>query len=314
MIYPFIPEDQFKDSIELITNGLANFSPFKLTFSEFQYFEHARSFTVFLKPQTEPPDALQQLHKILFDLFPYCDELSTKSENGFSPHLTVGQFTTKNETEVKLSEFNRNLKHIVFKVDKINLISRSGNDPFTIKFTIPIGQAPRSIDNKVKNVPSDILSKTDHDVLLISDRILNWLNRQKDLNKLPKTFNSLKSATQNLCKLPKEIIPANTVYDILYQEGYFTVLNEDITYNKALWNPMDQKRVNPNNEKEVVLNKCRYWISQPDNSPKFSFGLKNSLRQLVMTTYEVPQEDVLNLLEKIGSIRREPNDRLVVNI
>jgi len=164
------------------------------------------------------------------------------------------------------------------------------------------------------DVPSGLLSKTDHDVVLVSDRILKWLYRQKELNKLPKTFNSLKSATRNLCKLPKEIIPANTVYDILNQEGYFTVSNDDITYNKALWNPMDPKPVNPNDEKEVLLNKCRYWISQPDNSPKFSFGLKNSFRQLVMTTYEVSQEDVLNLLEKIGSIRREPNDRLVVNI
>jgi len=270
-----------------------------------------------LKPQTEPPDALQQLHKVLFDLFPFCDELSTIGENGFSPHLTVGQFTSKKVTEEKQLEFNSKLKPIIFVVDKIYLISRSGDNPFTIKYTLPFGQAPPIIDNnniiKVKDSPEQFLSNTDQDIILISDRILNWLHHQKELNKIPKTFNSLKSATQDLCKIPREIISPQDVYDKLLLEGYFTVSGDEVIYNKSPWDQREHK-FNPTKEEEVILNKCRQWITQPKNSPKFTFGLKNAFRQLVTVSHQVSHEEVLNLLEKIGSIRRGPNGKLVVNI
>jgi hypothetical protein len=43
----------------------------------------------------QPENALVDLQGALWKAFPFCDELSTRSADGFHPHLTVGQFTGK---------------------------------------------------------------------------------------------------------------------------------------------------------------------------------------------------------------------------
>lgn len=73
----------------------------------------------------------------MFDLF---QDLSQISERGFTPHLSLGQFSAKQIGNYK-REFSEKWSDIKFVVDSVHLISREDfHDPFRIRRTIRIGQ------------------------------------------------------------------------------------------------------------------------------------------------------------------------------
>jgi len=127
-------------------------------------------------------------------------------------------------------------------------------------------------------------------------------------------MNALKSATNKLCIIPKEIISPTFVYDTLLKEGYFSVSGEEVTYNKQVWNQLENKRYNTQNEQDVVLYKAREWVCQAGNSPKYVWGLNNSLRQIASGKNDISQEDVINLLEKIGTLTRLDKDKIQIHL
>ena len=70
------------------------------------------------------------------DMYPSLNELSTKSPDGFQPHLTLGQ-----DTRGRLMEnIKSTWRPLEFDVKEIHLISRENDrTPFKIKQTIPLG-------------------------------------------------------------------------------------------------------------------------------------------------------------------------------
>ncbi len=140
IIYGFLPESYFSEAAAAITQALTKLESFTITLSNFETFTHSSSCTAWLNPIPQPAIALHQLQAILQQIFPQCDEQSSKSANGFTPHLTVGQFPTTQVAQTELSQWHP----VKFQVDSIALISRRDNEPFEIRYRIPLKSATPS--------------------------------------------------------------------------------------------------------------------------------------------------------------------------
>ena len=69
-----------------------NFPQFEISLSDFDYFSFGKNATFFLDIQEKE---VKQLQQKLLNLFPHCDDLNKKGQDGqFHPHLTLGQCQT----------------------------------------------------------------------------------------------------------------------------------------------------------------------------------------------------------------------------
>jgi len=142
MIYPFIPVKNFPDVVKELKESIKNIQPFKCILKQFNYFKHKSDVAMWLKPETEEPQQFLSVQKALENVVPYCDDLSKKSKDGFTPHLSVGQFPTKDANKF-LKELQSNWNTIEFTVREVLLIGRSGfEDPFEVYYKVPFGDAP----------------------------------------------------------------------------------------------------------------------------------------------------------------------------
>jgi len=135
LLFPFIHNNEFEKVINVVKEEFKKFPPFKVRFAGFNYFHHG---TLYLQPTAEPADALIKLQGILEQLFPGYNELSTKSPQGFTPHLSVGQFP-KNQLKKFVDQFQATWAPIEFEVSEIYVISRDGDVPFKVRYVIPLG-------------------------------------------------------------------------------------------------------------------------------------------------------------------------------
>jgi len=178
MIYPFIPNDKFAEVVPIIREKLQTFAPFKLVFDHFNSFQHGKNCTLFLEPTTTPANAIKTLQATIESLFPYCNEQSTKGEHGFSAHLTVGTFPN---TRIKdfIQQFMKTFKPIEFVVKEFYLISRFGENPFEIRYAIPltgiiISEAVKILESKPQESFVPVPSKADDDSFKVFVSGLNW--------------------------------------------------------------------------------------------------------------------------------------------
>ena len=80
------------------------------------------------------------LQSHLVGLFPDCDDLNTRGDAGFQPHLSLGQFK-KFEVKRYMEEFQKSWNDIEFVVSEIYLISRKDfDDPFHVRKTVPLSK------------------------------------------------------------------------------------------------------------------------------------------------------------------------------
>ena len=81
------------------------------------------------------------LQRRLQETFPDCSDLSTISDQGFTPHLSLGQFRPHG-VESFVSQLRPHWSDIVFQVTDIALISRTGrDDPFVVRKTVPLANS-----------------------------------------------------------------------------------------------------------------------------------------------------------------------------
>jgi poly(A) polymerase len=136
LLYGFVPDTYFEDAIALIAPILAKIEPFTVTLADFQTFTHLKTATAWLRPVIEPAGALHELQTALHQLFPQCSEQNTKTTAGFTPHLTVGQFSTPSEAEANLPHWHP----IQFTVDSVALVSRRGDEPCVVRQLVGLGK------------------------------------------------------------------------------------------------------------------------------------------------------------------------------
>ena len=85
-------------------------------------------------------EAVVDLQRHLQETFPNCSDLSTISDQGFTPHLSLGQFRPRN-VESFVAELRRDWTKIVFRVTDVALISRGDrDDPFVVRRTVPLAK------------------------------------------------------------------------------------------------------------------------------------------------------------------------------
>jgi poly(A) polymerase len=142
LLYPFVPEEHFAEAETLIAEALRGVAPFQVTLSGFGHFEHRNSVTVWLRPEDQPHGALKFLQAALQAALPQCDEQGSKSENGFTPHLSVGQFPRSSPAELRrtLAAWERDWKPLTFEAREVCLISRRGDVPFEVRRRVQLGR------------------------------------------------------------------------------------------------------------------------------------------------------------------------------
>jgi hypothetical protein len=97
---------------------------------------------VWIRPTTDRPNAINQLHDEMRQLFAQCDDLDLKSEHGYTPHMTVAQIKGKgrNDGARRLAQqFQEAWRPIEFSVSSICLLARSGDTPFQVYYELPLG-------------------------------------------------------------------------------------------------------------------------------------------------------------------------------
>lgn len=152
-LYPFYEASKFAACETILAPILAEMEPFELKFTGFNKFEHGKSCTVYCVPETSPPNALQKLQTALVQAFPECNDLSTRSDEGFIPHLTVGQWKTAVYADEAITHLSETWTPTTMTVDKVktqarlcvssrlqlHMIARDDQNPFRVAKVLTIG-------------------------------------------------------------------------------------------------------------------------------------------------------------------------------
>ncbi|KAL6065052.1 Peptidyl-prolyl cis-trans isomerase E [Balamuthia mandrillaris] len=141
LLFPFVEDLYFEEAQQRLTAALSSMKPFTLRFRKFDFFEHSKSYTVWAHPEDEPEGSLKELQRKIEEAYPYCDAQSTKSDKGFTAHMSVGQFKKKAETLRKIKEFEKIWDDsFEFVLKEVYLISRTADDPFEVRYVVPLGE------------------------------------------------------------------------------------------------------------------------------------------------------------------------------
>ncbi|MDY6902270.1 MAG: poly(A) polymerase [Cyanobacteriota bacterium] len=168
LIYGFLPESYFDEAAKIISSALAQVEPFSITLNNFETFTHRKSSTAWLRPVVVPETALHELQTLLQQLFPQCNEQSRKSEAGFTPHLSVGQFSTPEVAFAKLPQWYPRS----FTVKSIALISRRDDEPFEVRRIINFGEETISDSSELINLVNQIEPKLNQNQKIHRDTVL----------------------------------------------------------------------------------------------------------------------------------------------
>jgi 2'-5' RNA ligase len=310
MIYPFLPAERFRPSmIELIQSTLKDVKPFKISLTEFSNFDHGKNATFFLNPD----NALLQLkliHNKLVSIFPQCNALSVKGANGFAPHLTCGQCLVSNYNKLKV-ELAKTFVPIEWDVTEIYLISRVGDTPFEVKFTIPLNNGayydPNELSIPIVSVPEYVCPIDESQNMGIAmNRVKKWISHTGDREKLPKSRAAMCNSIKAMCIVPVAITNVDYVYEVLKAEGFFIEVANEINYLKTPDSLRDHIATQVDSkELRVCLQEVREWVVQKKNNPKTKEALSKCLSYLVMKKVVIEPSDVIDELIKLQYLRIE---------
>lgn len=140
LVYPFRPMIQFDELARQFSSICGAIRPFEVTLSRFSSFEHSEaSHTLWLVP--EPKEDLLRLQDLLWQVVPDCNEVRLY-QDGFTPHLSVGQARGRDKTKRLLEDLQSRWKPVSFNVSEVCLIWRGDppDDAFRVGCTVPLGQ------------------------------------------------------------------------------------------------------------------------------------------------------------------------------
>jgi 2'-5' RNA ligase len=141
LFFPFVHPNNFSVAHEELTKALANVEPFQVTLSEICHFDHGKKSVMWVKPNTPNNNEIQELLNTMLTVFPQCDDqLNKNEEKQYHPHLTLGQFSSR-EVSKKKSEFQSKWNTIQFTVNEISIISRADQStPFKVDHVVKLGK------------------------------------------------------------------------------------------------------------------------------------------------------------------------------
>eukprot|EP01105_Mastigella_eilhardi_P005553 TRINITY_DN17230_c0_g1_i1.p1 TRINITY_DN17230_c0_g1~~TRINITY_DN17230_c0_g1_i1.p1 ORF type:complete len:250 (-),score=40.15 TRINITY_DN17230_c0_g1_i1:16-765(-) len=141
LLYPFVPFRSYAEAVPKLSQALRDEQPFDVCVDHLGYFCFGRSATVYAGPTSQPAGALERVQRKVEAAFPFCNDLSAKGGGTFKAHITLGQFPTQS---VGACMAQLNWKPIRFTCSSVCVISRFGDNPFEVKYTVPFGGSPVS--------------------------------------------------------------------------------------------------------------------------------------------------------------------------
>jgi RNA 2',3'-cyclic 3'-phosphodiesterase len=139
LLYPFRPQADFPTATPTLVDVCASLAPLTLTLGAFRSFRHGSGrCTLWLAP--EPAEELRRLQATLQAAFPDCDDRG-RFPAGFTPHLSVGQFTSSRDGERVREQLQVNWQPIAFTLTEVALLARGEDSPFVIERRIPFADS-----------------------------------------------------------------------------------------------------------------------------------------------------------------------------
>lgn len=135
MTFPFVTENDFDKAHELLQKEFDDFEAFPLSFNTMDHFTHSEKCVIWLKPECAN-DELNKIEEKIIKVIPHCNDLTTKSKDGFQGHLTLGHSDEK-YVEKRKNSFLSKWSPIKFTVNELYMIIRKGTEnPFYVVKTI----------------------------------------------------------------------------------------------------------------------------------------------------------------------------------
>ena len=138
LLYPFRPETDYDTLNKDFLDVCKSIESFEITLLEFHYFNHGRQrYTFWLKP--EPIELIIKLQAKILEIVPDCNDVN-KYKKGFTPHLSVGQISGKDNLLMLIKKLQDKWIEIKFHLSQIFFISRekSKTSQFEIKKRIQL--------------------------------------------------------------------------------------------------------------------------------------------------------------------------------
>lgn len=140
LLFGFIPETHFPAAAAAIRMALAELPPFRLRFEDIGQFDHKDSTTLWLKPDAESGEKLQELRAMLKAIFPQCRQQDRYGD--FIPHLTVGKFPGRHRAyaSAKRLQWRQHWEDLEVEVGSLCLLAREGDEPFRVSEVVRLDE------------------------------------------------------------------------------------------------------------------------------------------------------------------------------
>jgi 2'-5' RNA ligase len=134
LLAPFVQYHRLEDAKRILHEKLQHIQPFRVDLNRLEIFYNSTSFTLYIVPETNPPNILQTVYDICAENFPQC------TKNGFDPHIGIGYFKNKREAEACLRRYQASWSPMSFTVQEIYFNTRTSQESdFEIRTVVPLG-------------------------------------------------------------------------------------------------------------------------------------------------------------------------------
>ena len=140
LIYPFRPKEEFETLAKQFSLACECIEPFEIKLGVFRFFRHNREcYTLWLAP--EPREELIRLQTVLWRVVPDCNDMR-KYENGFTPHLSIGQVKGQTAMLKLLNELQNTWHPVLFTMKEVSILCRGNppDDAFRIAHEVELGK------------------------------------------------------------------------------------------------------------------------------------------------------------------------------
>lgn len=146
LLYGFVAEEHFDDAARLLAPIAAHTPRLALELGELIELPHHKSRTVALAVRCKPPRGVTALVEELVRALPLCDEQSTRSAAGYTPHLTLAQLPAPRDEQERraqdelIERWRRAWRPVSFEAEAMVLLARREEGPFHERARLALGE------------------------------------------------------------------------------------------------------------------------------------------------------------------------------
>lgn len=145
LVYPFIHEKLLGDAATLLAPVVAKIKPFRVRLDSFGIFDNDGDINIHFKPIVRDRN-LHTLQKAIEKVFPHCNDVDIITDEGFTPHMSIGGFKgddAKERADAIIAKYTPLFQEepIEFIVTEIYICARVGNDPFEVRYVLSLDSA-----------------------------------------------------------------------------------------------------------------------------------------------------------------------------